>query len=116
MRLHYPAECEQYTVWLAERLDFWKQLSLARGLPLITTEAWGPVFYDGTGDPADWDWVKDIGAVGVHMAIERGWNGICTSNFSQPHFQGLWADVSWHQSLTQAILQSTPTHPLLKAR
>ena len=103
MRVHYPAGREQYLMWLAERLDFWKQVSLEHGLPLITTEAWGPVFYDDTRRPADWDWVKDISAAGVQMAIERGWSGICTSNFSQPHFKGLWSDVAWHRALNQAI-------------
>jgi len=72
------------------------------------TEAWGPINYDevtpgGTG--GEWDWVKDIAEHGVRMPSERGWQGICTSNFCQPHFEGMWADVGWHKRMTDLILR-----------
>jgi hypothetical protein len=77
--------------------------------PLITSEGWATVMYGGTKqaqNAAYWDWVKDINEHAVRMAIEKGWTGICTSNFSQPHFRAMWDDVAWHQRLTLAIKRS----------
>ncbi len=54
-------------------------------------------------DHAEWEWVKDVCAEGTRMAAERGWAGICTSNFCQPHFRGMWNDTAWHRDLTSRI-------------
>jgi hypothetical protein len=40
------------------------------------------------------------------MAIDKGWWGICTHNFAQPHFEGMWSDVAWHQEQTARIKRS----------
>lgn len=91
---------------LKRRLDFWADWSRESRLPLYTTEAWGPVNYDDVspgGSSGEWNWVKDICAEGVAMAVESGWRGICTSNFCQPHFGGMWADVGWHREMTRLI-------------
>ena len=85
----------------------WKRWADERGLPVITSESWGPVNYADVapiGDTSEWEWVKDICAEGVRMAVDHGWSGICTSNFCQPHFESMWADASWHQRLTKEIL------------
>jgi hypothetical protein len=104
----YPKHREEYVRMLEARIDFWAEWGKKNGLPLFTTEAWGPINYSdialaGTG--AEWDWVKDIAEHGVRMASERGWQGICTSNFCQPHFAGMWADVGWHKRTTDLILR-----------
>ena len=104
----YPKHREEYIRMLEARIAFWAQWGKKNGLPLFTTEAWGPINYSdiapaGTG--AEWDWVKDIAEHGVRMASERGWQGICTSNFCQPHFVGMWADVGWHKRITDLILR-----------
>jgi len=104
----YPKHCEKYVRMLERRIDFWAEWGRKNTLPLFTTEAWGPINYDdvtpdGTG--GEWDWVKDIAEQGVRMASERGWKGICTSNFCQPHFEGMWADVGWHRRMTKLILR-----------
>ena len=104
----YPKHREEYVRMLEARIDFWAEWGKKNGLPLFTTEAWGPINYSdiapaGTG--AEWDWVKDIAEQGVRMASERGWQGICTSNFCQPHFVGMWADVGWHKRITDLILR-----------
>ena len=103
----YPKHREEYIRLLEARIDFWVEWGRRNNLPLFTTEAWGPINYDdvtvgGTG--GEWDWVKDIAEQGVRMASERGWKGICTSNFCQPHFKGMWADVEWHKRMTDIIL------------
>ena len=104
----YPKHREEYIRMLEARIAFWAQWGKKNGIPLFTTEAWGPINYSditpaGTG--AEWDWVKDIAEHGVRMASERGWQGICTSNFCQPHFPGMWADVGWHKRITDLILR-----------
>ncbi|MFC1889161.1 cellulase-like family protein [Thermodesulfobacteriota bacterium] len=91
---------------LEANIQNWKDWADARGLPLITSESWGPINYDDLDPPPgdeEWDWVKDVCAEGVRMAADRGWEGICTSNFCQPHFEGMWADIAWHQNLTSLI-------------
>jgi hypothetical protein len=103
----YPKHRDKYIRMLEARIDFWAEWAAKNNLPLFTTEAWGPINYndvpDGTGD--EWDWVKDIAEQGVRMASRRGWKGICTSNFCQPHFDGMWADVGWHRRMTDLILR-----------
>lgn len=90
---------------LEDRMEGWRAWAARRLLPIHTSEGFGPVFYDapaGDGDAA-WRWVRRIGAEGVRIAIERGWSGVCTSNFCQPHFPGMWRPVAWHRELTGAI-------------
>lgn len=106
MRDLYAPNRDAYFRILEARLDFWAAWARAKNLPLFTTEAWGPVNYDDVtpnGDGGEWHWVKDICAEGVRLAVEKGWTGICTSNFCQPHFEGMWADVAWHKEMTQLI-------------
>ena len=104
----YPKYRDKYASMLEARIDFWAEWGKKSNIALFTTEAWGPINYDevtpgGTG--GEWDWVKDIAEHGVRMASERGWQGICTSNFCQPHFEGMWADVGWHKQMTDLILR-----------
>ena len=103
----YPKHRDEYIRLLQSRIEFWSEWGKRNGIPLFTTEAWGPVNYDDVtlgGAGGEWDWVKDICEQGVRMAYERGWKGICTSNFCQPHFQAIWADVQWHKRMTDLIL------------
>lgn len=104
----YSKHREEYCSMLETRIDFWAKWGRKNNIPLFTTEAWGPINYDdvtpgSTG--TEWDWVKDIAEHGVRIARERGWKGICTSNFCQPHFKGMWADVPWHKKMTNLILR-----------
>ena len=57
----------------------------------------------GDADGEYWRWVQDLCVAAVDLAIEHGWVGICTSNFSQPHFPGIWRDKAWHRELTHRI-------------
>ena len=77
--------------------------------PLYCTEGWATTMY---GTPTTyhnhqkWSWIKDICEEGVKLAISKGWHGICTSNFSQPHFEAIWQDVKWHKRLNSQIRAS----------
>ncbi|MBW1831345.1 MAG: hypothetical protein JRG93_07330 [Deltaproteobacteria bacterium] len=102
----YFSERDRWLSTLEGLVDDWADWATERGLPLITSEAWGPINYDDVDSIAgtsEWDWVKDVCDEGVHMAVDKGWSGICTSNFAQPHFEGMWSDVAWHQEQTARI-------------
>jgi hypothetical protein len=108
--VYYPRR-DHWLEVLGGRMEVWRLWAQERGLPLFTTEGWGPVNYDDvgpTGDAGEWEWVRDVCAEAVRMACEKGWTGICTSNFCQPHFEGMWQDVSWHRDLTDRILWRKP--------
>merc|ERR1712137_415786 len=82
-----------YSERLTKHIDYWYQWADSWELPVITTEAWGPINYgDVPGDDEGhyWGWVKAIGEVGLRHALCRGWLGVATSNFAEPHFPGMW--------------------------
>ncbi len=93
--------------WLEKRMKAWAQLAQKNKLELFTTEGWGPINYRDF-KPAqkskEWGWVKEVCAFAVERAVELGWKGICTSNFTAPQFPGIWQDIKWHQKLTKIIL------------
>lgn len=92
---------------LGEVMRRWAALAAAQRRPLWTTEGWSHVFLDDNlVSPAGrhaWDYVKNVAEYAVPAACELGWAGICTSNFSQPHFPRLWADADWHRRMTRMI-------------
>ena len=91
---------------LDRRTDFWADWAKERDLPLITSEGWTSVMYEDispSGCLGEWDWFKEVAEIGVELAIQKGWQGICTSNFCQPHFEGMWHDVAWHRRMTDMI-------------
>jgi hypothetical protein len=110
IRRRYAAEREDYLAELAVALDEWQGWAAERGLPLWTTEGWASVGWSPDLVPGwdGWDYVKDAGAAAIGLAIDRNWKGICTSNFSQPHHVGMWADVEWHQAQTSRIRNASP--------
>ncbi len=76
--------------------------------PLITTECWGVVDYKDW-PLLDWDYVKELCALGTETAARTGrWLAIATSNFCGPQFVGMWRDIEWHRKLTDIIHASQP--------
>ena len=100
-----PDQLERWLGELSTVMGRWSAWAGERGLPLWTTEGWASIGWspDLVSDWDGWDYVKQVGAGAVDLALIHGWQGICTSNFSQPHHQGLWADIQWHRSLTERI-------------
>lgn len=87
---------------LAAHVDAAAAWAADRQLPLWTIEGWASVyFHDSPGDV--WRYIRECGATAVELALERGWEGICTSNFTGPQLTRLWADAGWHRELTAAI-------------
>ena len=115
---------EQRPTWQAELdalMDRWKSWADTRGLPVWTTECWASVFWDpDLSESADpWAYIKDVAEHAVPRAVAAGWAGVATSNFSQPHHAGLWADIEWHRRLTETIRagrSDTPDTPGLSDR
>ena len=102
----YPKYKDKIYRILDERTDFWAEWAGKQNLPLITSEGWCSVMYEDishNGFVGEWDWFKEVSEMGVRLAVEKGWNGICTSNFCQPHFEGMWHDVEWHREMTDLI-------------
>ena len=91
---------------LTRRLDVWAEWAAELPLPLYTSEGWSAINYEGRG--SDWDWINEANEIAVDLAIERNWTGICTSNFAQPHFPEMWADVAWHRRMNDKIRNRTP--------
>lgn len=104
----YAGERNVWFRQLEELLDRWKAWADGRGLPIWTTECWASVFWqpDLIESPhwgTDWAYVKDVAEFAVPLAVARGWTGVATSNFSQPHHAGMWADIGWHQRMNDLI-------------
>ncbi len=94
---------------LNRRIRLWGKKAKELGIPIITTEGWATVFYEDLshcGFTREWDWIKELTKEAIIKAIDNGWSGICTSNFAEPHFEGLWYDIEWHQKMNKLIKDS----------
>ena len=107
MALHgkriYEEQKEYWQQGLKEQIHLAANWSEQLSQPLITTECWGVVDYKDF-PLLDWDYVKELCAIGVLEAAKTGrWLAIATSNFCGPQFVGMWRDIDWHRTLTDAI-------------
>lgn len=97
---------ERWHSRLGEEMTRWAAVAARTGAPLWTTEGWSHILLDDFTSPEGhhaWDYVKSVAEYAVPKAIQLGWEGICTSNFAEPHFPALWADVAWHRRMTDLI-------------
>jgi len=101
-----PERLPAWTEQLGTLMDRWKAWADERQLPMWTTECWASVFWAPhlmPGDPDPWRFVREVAERAVPLAVDNGWTGIATSNFSQPHHSGFWADAQWHRRMTDLI-------------
>jgi hypothetical protein len=104
----FPRHKDKMYAILERRMDCWSEWAKKRNLPLVTTEGWSTVMYEDMthcGFGGEWDWFKETAEMAVELAIKKGWQGICTSNFCEPHFEGMWYDIAWHKRMTDMIRQ-----------
>ena len=88
---------------LTEQIKLAATWSERQQQPLITTECWGVVDYRDW-PLLEWDWVKELCALGTESAAATGrWMAMGTSNFCGPQFVGMWRDREWHRRLTGTI-------------
>jgi hypothetical protein len=101
---------------LNDRIQLAAKWSKRSGLPLITTECWGPVDYKDM-PLLDWQWVKEACEYGTMQAAKTGrWLAIATSNFCGPQFVGMWRDVEWHKRLTDIIHLAPVSSDLIQTK
>lgn len=112
----YRARPEYWKGLLTKEIDRLAAWSKAIQFPLATTECWAIVDYKDW-PLLNWDWVKDLCALGARRAAASGqWLAVATSNFCEPQFVGMWRDVAWHRELTQAIKTADINPDLRKGR
>jgi len=102
----YQERKEHWQQGLSEQIRLAADWSRQSGQGLITTECWGVVDFKD-GPLLNWDYVKELCALGTEEAARTGrWLAISTSNFCGPQFVGMWRDISWHMRLTDLIHQA----------
>ena len=99
----YRKSPEHWRGFLDAAIDAAASWSRITGLPLATTECWGPINYRDW-PMLDWGWVREVCEHGLDRALATGrWKALATSNFCGPQFRGMWRDIDWHRRLTSAI-------------
>ena len=67
------------------------------------TEGWGSVCWLDHPD-IDWKWIKESAEICIDLALKHeNYRFMCTSNFTHPHFSGIWEDIRWHRKMTERI-------------
>ena len=103
----YFSQRDHLLDWLGTAMDSWVELGNRLGVPVYTTEAWASTNYydlpslDSGG--RTWEWIFDTATQAAAMAKQRGWTGICSSNFCEPIFPAFYDDVAWHRRITDSI-------------
>ncbi len=88
--------------WMEGRISAIAAAARKRGIPCGNTEGWGPISW--IDHPAlGWEWVKESAEICCELALKYGYKFICTSNFTHPHFKGMWDDIAWHRKITNRI-------------
>jgi hypothetical protein len=91
------------TEWMNGKMKDISQTAQKRGIVCGNTEGWGPIFWFDHPE-LDWSWVKESAETCIDLLqAYPDYKFICTSNFTHPHFKGLWADVKWHKNITNKI-------------
>lgn len=95
----------EFINWMDDEIKKISQMGKKYNIPFGCTEGWGPLGWLEHPN-LDWDWVKQTGEIAVKLAKKQGYSFICTSNYNQPQFPGLWNDIKWHKKLTTIIKQA----------
>ena len=103
----YFSQRDHLLDWLGSAMDSWVDLGNRLNLPVYTTEAWASTNYFSLPsfdpDGSTWAWIFDTATHAAAMAKQRGWTGICSSNFCEPNFPVFYDDIAWHRRLTDSI-------------
>ena len=92
--------------WLEECVIQRKLKAEELGVPVGSTEGWGPVMWMEHPE-MDWNFVKESGLMGAELGAKHNYSFNCSSNFTHPHFKKLWADINWHKEVTTIIKKAS---------
>ena len=95
--------------WMEEHIAQAAQLGRKYHIPVGNTEGWGIIMWR-EHPYLDWDFIKQAGLVCAELAAKEGYAFICSSNFCQPQFTTLWADVAYHREVTDIIRRGIPRY------
>ena len=88
---------------LRNQLAFGKSFADELGVPLTTTEAWGP-WWHMEGPGFEWDWLKEWCAHGQGtLAREYGLWSSTPWNYAHPYWDN-WSDIEWYRTVNRAFL------------
>ncbi len=93
---------DEVRAWLKDLATDAKAQAETHDIPIGNTEGWGPIVWRDHPH-LNWDFVKQCGMIGARIGANLGYAFNCSSNFTHPHFSGLWADVDWHREVTDII-------------
>ena len=105
----YRENEETYNRWMAEHIAQAAALGRKYHIPVGNTEGWGIIMWR-EHPYLEWDFIKQAGLVSAKLAAEQGYAFICSSNFCQPQFTRLWADVAYHRQVTDLIRRGVPRY------
>ena len=89
--------------WIDGRISAIAQKAKENGIVCGNTEGWGPIIWFDHPD-LNWTWVKESAEICIDLAKKHTeYKFICSSNFTHPHFTGMWDDIKWHKKITQRI-------------
>ncbi len=103
---NYPQYKERIRQYFEKELKVWSAFAKKNDAILITTESWSTVIYEDAfvnGALGEWEWVKDVAEMAINEALKDGWTSVCTSNFCEPQFEGMWSEVEWHKKMNELI-------------
>ncbi len=91
--------------WAEDRIAWVSETAAQNNMVCGNTEGWGPVlWYDHP--ELDWNFTKEAADICIDFALNHdNYKFICTSNFTHPHFKGIWDDINWHKKVTSRIKQ-----------
>jgi hypothetical protein len=100
---YWAANRETLIDWMKEKMGEISQAAARHNLVCGNTEGWGPIFWFDHPE-TDWEWAKESAEICIDLAgAYPNYKFLCTSNFTHPHFKGMWEDVKWHRKMTGKI-------------
>jgi len=102
MQSYWQQNKQTLIAWADSELKLRADVAKANNLTCGNTEGWGAIIWNE--HPAlDWQFIKEAGDICADLSVKHGFKFICTSNFTHPHFPGIWTDVKWHRNITNRI-------------
>ncbi len=103
LNLYWAENKSNLIEWIASLIARVASVAAKNGVPCGNTEGWGAIGWMDHPD-LNWDFIKESAEICVGLCKKHPqYKFICTSNFTHPHFTGIWDDVEWHREITRKI-------------